>query len=84
MTIRAVLLVGLLFAAVTQPTTVWGQKPSKMYRVGWVHVASPPPQGGQLAHVGALPPLEVFRARLAERWVRRGEERRDRGAVGRR
>lgn len=56
MTIRAVLLVTLLFAPMIQPSSVWGQKTSKVYRVGWVHVASPP--------VG--PPLEVFRARLAE------------------
>jgi putative ABC transport system substrate-binding protein len=73
MTIRTVLLVTLLLATATQPTSVLGQKTSKVYRVGWVHVASAPPPGGRLAHVGALPPLDVFRARLAERGYTEGK-----------
>jgi putative ABC transport system substrate-binding protein len=64
---RIALVITLLLASVAQPGTVLGQKTGKIYRVGWVHVASPPPPEGRLDQVGALPPLEVFRARLAER-----------------
>jgi putative tryptophan/tyrosine transport system substrate-binding protein len=57
----------LSLTVLAQPISAWAQKTNKIYRIGWVHVASPPPPAGRLAQVGALPPLEVFRARLAER-----------------
>src|SRR5688572_9911656 len=44
-----------------------------MYRVGWVDVASAPPPGRSVAHRGALPPLHVFRGRLAERGYAEGK-----------
>ncbi len=65
MTIRIALVVTLLFIPLIQPVSA--QKSSKLYRVGWVHVASAPPPGGNVAHLGALPPLHLFRARLTER-----------------
>ena len=59
MTIRIVLLLILLLAALTQPPDVSGQTGSKVYRLGWVGLDPAPAQ---------LPPhFEALKARLAER-----------------
>jgi putative tryptophan/tyrosine transport system substrate-binding protein len=59
MTIRIVLLLILLLAALTQPPDVSGQTGSKVYRLGWVGLDPAPTQ---------LPPhFEALKARLAER-----------------
>lgn len=69
----AVLLVALLSAAAGVRTDASAQSSGKVYRVGWVHVAAAPPApGAGTAHVGALPPLHVFRARLADRGYTEG------------
>ena len=63
----------LLLGTLIVGTDGSAQGTSKVHHVGWVHVASPPPSpGARVAHVGALPPLHVFRARLAERGYHEG------------
>ena len=61
MSMRVALVVTLLLAAMTQPSTVWGQKTGKVYRVGWVWLGSAPPEGARLG------PAEALKTRLAER-----------------
>ena len=60
MTIRAVLLVAFLFAAVTVPGTVWGDKTSKVYRLGLLMPSSAPAEGVR------IPAVEALKRRLAE------------------
>jgi putative ABC transport system substrate-binding protein len=72
MTVRILVLLTVL-AVLTHSPSVSAQTGSKVYRLGWVHVASAPSPGGRLAHTGALPPLDVFRARLAERGYAEGK-----------
>jgi putative ABC transport system substrate-binding protein len=60
-TVRTVLLVTLLFAAMTQPSSVFGQKTGKVYRFGWVLFGPAPPEGVR------NPAVEALKGRLAAR-----------------